>query len=58
MEIDIHRLREDLQDDMGTAMVNGFPAAIIDLINIDTLSDQELLEYAIKKKMDLNKYII
>ena len=57
MEIDIRRLRRDLKDYYGTAMVNGFPMAVIDLSKIDRATDEELLELAQKQGMDLKKYL-
>ncbi len=58
MTIDIQRLRNDIKDNCGTAMVNGFPMAVIDLAKIERMSDQEIVEYALKKNMRLDKYII
>ncbi len=57
MELDINRLRKDLMDKYGTAMFSGFPAAVMDLSRIEKMSDQEILETAQKKGIDLNKYL-
>ena len=58
MEIDIHRLRNDLLDYYGTAAASGMSAAMITLSQIETLSDQELIKYAIKENISLEKYTV
>ena len=58
MIIDIQRLRNDIKNNYGTAAFNGFPMAIMDLENVDQLRDQEIVEYALKKNIRLEKYII
>ena len=40
--------REALRDYYGTAMVNGFPMAVIDLADVDSMSDEEAIEEAIE----------
>ena len=57
-EIDIERLRRDMEDYYGSAMFNGFPMAIMDLSRIESLSDRELVELAQKNGVDLRKYIL
>ncbi len=57
-EIDVNRLRRDLKDYFGTAMFNGFPMAVMDLSNVERLSDSELIQLAQKNGIDLRKYII
>ena len=56
--IDVKKLRKDMKDYYGTAMFNGFSMAVMDLSKVDNLSDQELVDYAQKKGVDLRKYII
>ena len=58
MVIDIQKLRNDIKDYYGTAVFNGFPMAMIDVINVDRLSDQEIVDLVLKKKMSLEKYFI
>ena len=58
MTIDIQRLRNDIKDNYGTAMFNGFPMAVMDLSKIDRMSDQEIVEVALKKNIKLEKYSI
>ena len=57
-EIDVSRLRRDMNDYYGTAMFNGSPMAVIDLFKVERLSDWELVELAQKNGVDLRKYII
>lgn len=56
-EIDFEQLRYDLKDYYGTAMVGGFPMVMIDLSEVESASNMELLKMAIKNSMDLSKYI-
>ncbi len=58
MLIDIQRLRNDIKDNYGTAMFNGFPMAVMDLAKIDKMSDQEIVDYALKKNIKLENYRI
>ncbi len=55
-EFDVNRLRKDMQDDYGTAMMNGFPAAMIDLSKVERASDEELLRMAQERGVDLGRY--
>ena len=45
---DVEDLREQLRDYYGTAMVAGFPAAVIDLAELDRMSDEEIIREARK----------
>lgn len=54
--IDVDALREYMQDLCGTAMFSGFPAAIIDLSDIDSLSPLELCERAESAGIDLRMF--
>lgn len=56
-EIDTERLRRDLEDDYGTAMSSGFTMAMMDLSEVESASDRELIEMAREKRVDLSKYI-
>ena len=58
MMIDIQKLRNDIKDYYGTAAFNGFPMAMVDVINVDRLSDQEIVDLAMKREMSLEKYFI
>lgn len=57
-EIDIDRLREDLEDYYGTAMFGASPLAVMDLVEVDSASDEELIKMARKLRIDLDKYIL
>ena len=56
MQIDIDKLRKDLEDYYGTAMVSGFPAAVIDLSKAEKASPEELVKTALKEGFDLEDY--
>ncbi len=56
MNIDYERLREDLKDYYGTAMVGAFPMAVMDLGNVENASHAELIAIARKEKVQLEKY--
>ena len=57
-EMDVGRLRRDMKDYYGTAMMGGHPMAVMDLSNVERLSDRELIELAQKNGVDLRKYIV
>ena len=52
----IKKLRKDLMDYFGTAMNSGFPMAVIDLGDIENMSDEQLLEFASRNGVDIEKY--
>ena len=58
MEIDIERLRRDLIDYYGTAMMCGFGMLSINVGFIERASDEALIQIAIKDGFDLNDYVI
>ncbi|MBQ8996201.1 MAG: hypothetical protein IJ091_10345 [Oscillospiraceae bacterium] len=43
---DAERLKEELETYYGTAAVNGFPMAVMDLADLENKSDEELEELA------------
>lgn len=55
---DYQRLREDLLNYFGTAMINVSFLAINDVTKIEKASDEEILEMAEKYGIDLEKYYI
>lgn len=57
MNIDIERLREDLTSYFGTASFYNKPA-MIDLINIQNASDEEVIKIAIENGFNLERYEI
>ena len=56
-EIDFERLREDLVDYFGSAMFAGFPAAVIDVTQVETASNEQLIQIAQQNGFNLNNYI-
>jgi hypothetical protein len=54
--MDYDRLRDDLLDYYGTAMFSGFPMAVIETINVENASEDELEELARKAGYDLSDY--
>ena len=55
-DFDYDRLRSDLMDYYGTAMVGGFPMAVIELGQVERASESELVQIAQKLGYNLNKY--
>lgn len=56
MTIDVEKLRNYLIDYCGTALFGGFPAAIIDLSDIERMSDYELCRKAESLGIDLRQF--
>ena len=54
--IDYSRLKEDLRDYYGSAMMGPFPMAMMDLTNVENASNEELIEIARSNNVDLNNY--
>ena len=55
-EVDEEALRERLIDECGTAMFGGFPAALLDVADIESASSDELLEMAERLGVDPEEY--
>lgn len=55
-EFDEETLRERLMDECGTAMFGGFPAALLDVADIESASGDELLEIAERLGVDSEEY--
>ena len=55
-EVDEEALRERLMDECGTAMFGGFPAALLDVADIEPASSDELLEMAERLGVDPEEY--
>lgn len=54
--IDVDALRSHVEDYVGTAMMNGFPAALLDLADIDAMDGEELCRYAEERGVDLRQF--
>ncbi len=55
-QIDIDKLREDLEDYFGTAMFSGNPQAMMELEKVKRASDQELISLARRCGININDY--
>lgn len=55
-EFDEEALRERLMDECGTAMFGGFPAALLDVADIESASSDELFEIAKRFGVDSEEY--
>ena len=55
-EIDVNRLRRDMKEEYVAAMCCGFPMAVVDLTEVERMSDRELVEQALKNCVDLRMY--
>ena len=54
--IDVEKLRDYLIDYCGTAMFGGFPAALIDLSDIERMDGYQLCKKAESLGIDLRKF--
>lgn len=57
MDIDYEKLRSDLEDYFGTAMMSN-PMAIINLSDVSRASEEELIKIAYQNGFDINDYIV
>ena len=57
MNIDFEKLRSNLINYFGTAMMSGFGMAVIDLTRVERATDEELIEIALECGFDLNNYV-
>ena len=56
--IDVDELRDYLLDYYGTAMMSGFPAAVLDVADIERASGHELCRIAESMGVDLRKFTV
>ena len=56
MNIDLDKLRKDLADDRYAATFAGIPEMIMEAWEIESLSDEELLDLACREHINLRKY--
>ena len=56
IEVDVGQLRESLLDRVGSAAGVGFPAAMLDVVDIEGESPQELLARAEREGLDLRVF--
>ena len=55
MDINFDKLREDLIDYFGTAM-GAFPIAVMNVAEVETATDRELIRIATQNGFDLSDY--
>lgn len=58
IEVDVDQLREGLFDYAGSAAGVGFPAAMLDVMDIEDESPQELLARAEREGLDLRDFAV
>ncbi len=56
MELDISRLRDDLEEYYGAAAFSGLPMAVVELAQAQEASPQELADMARRAGFDLGRY--
>ncbi len=56
IEVDVDALREYLLDYCGTATFSGFPAAVLDVVNIEQTDGYELCQIAERLGIDLRRF--
>jgi hypothetical protein len=54
--MDLKRLRNDLIDYYGSAMFSGFPMAMMDLADIERMTEVKLVKTAKELGFDMSKY--
>ena len=58
LTIGVDKLRDYMRNYFGTAMMGGFPAAILDFADIDSMSGEELCKTAEDNGIDLRAFVI
>lgn len=58
IDVDVDQLREGLLDRAGSAAGVGFPAAMLDVVDIEDESPQELLARAEREGLDLRDFAV
>lgn len=58
IDVDVDRLRKGLLDRAGSAAGVGFPAAMLDVMDIEDGSPQELLARAEREGLDLRDFAV
>lgn len=58
IEVDVDQLRENLLNRAGSAAGVGFPAAMLDVVDIEDESPQELLTRAECEELDLRDFAV
>lgn len=58
IDVDVDQLRESLLDRAGSAAGVGFLAAILDVVDVEDESPQELLARAEREGLDLRDFVV
>lgn len=58
IDVDVDQLREGLLDRAGSAAGVGFPAAMLDVVDIEDEPPQELLARAEREGLDLREFAV
>lgn len=58
VDIDVDALRAYLLDCCGTAMFSGFSAAVLDVVDIERASGEELCQIAERLGVDLREFVV
>lgn len=58
IDVDVDQLRESLLDRAGSAAGVGFPAAMLDVVDVEDESPQELLARAEREGLDLCDFAV
>lgn len=58
IDVDVDQLRESLLDRAGSAAGAGFPAAMLDVMDIEDESSQEFLSRAEREGLDLHDFAV
>lgn len=57
MIIDVDKLRDDmLNEDLGAFFGGGFGGALVEAVDVERASDEELVEIAQRQGIDLRRY--
>ena len=58
MRIDVDKLREEMADLNGSAAFSGFPAAVLDLADVESADGEELCRIAERQGVDLSRFSV
>lgn len=56
--IDVDALRDYMMDYCGAAMFSGFPAALLDVADIESMNGEELCRKAESMGIDLRRFVV
>ena len=56
--IDVDELRDYMKDYCGSAMMSDFPAAVLDVVDVERASGEELCRMAEQMGVDLRRFVV